>query len=446
MEIKCRGASRLRAGRGATGGGDATHWLISTQVEARRRPELFGCAGGGADALWRALRQARDRNYEGLALDASGCFDRMDQRRLVDICAAALAHDSYRIHGGKRASIDDSKGGLHARRTRLVTRATLVGALQAHCLDHHTVAKCRGRPRFYKQVVGVPQGSCASSLLCDLYYGAFERDCLGRFLRSSFVACRVVDDTLVLGEDVGGFLDAYAEAGPRRNILVTAAKTHATISHPLLAAAPAPRLRFLGLDVDAATGRARAERPASSSRRRRRRGSGGRRLASANVARAQTAAANSSRAGRAIAARRGAADAPGARENLRDLFMAAAVAADSAVRALRPSSAERIRSDLRGAVGAAFAGYLRARRKANLVASKPRLSRHDFVSAARTASGFFRVRCGRSWASPAMRPRRAALAPEPSRPVRAYFGRRLTSSAFLIAGSRRRAAATPRAC
>ena len=67
--------------------------------------------------------------------------------------------------------------------------------------------------------------------------------------------CRVVDDTLVLGEDVGGFLDAYAEAGPRRNIRVTAAKTHATVPHPLLAAAPAPRLRFLGLDVDAATGR-----------------------------------------------------------------------------------------------------------------------------------------------------------------------------------------------
>ena len=75
----------------------------------------------------------------------------------------------------------------------------------------------------------------------------------------------------------------------------------------------------------------------------------------------------------------------GARENLRDLFAAAAVAADSAVRALRPSSAERLRSDLRGAVGAAFAAYLRARRKANLVASTPRLSRHDFVSAARTA-------------------------------------------------------------
>ena len=361
----------------------ATHWLISTQVEARRRPELLGCAGGGADALWRALRQARDRNYEGLALDASGCFDRMDQRRLVDICAAALAHDSYRIHGGRRASIDDSKGGLHARRTRLVTRATLVGALQAHCLDHHTVAKCRGRPRFYKQVVGVPQGSCASSLLCDLYYGAFERDCLGRFLRSSFVACRVVDDTLVLGEDVGGFLDAYAEAGPRRNIRVTAAKTHATVPHPLLAAAPAPRLRFLGLDVDAATGRARratlAQRP--------------HRHLAARLGRPSPRAANV--AGRLRAALRARAaplllDAElqtldGARENLRDLFAAAAVAADSAVRALRPSSAERIRSDLRGAVGAAFAGYLRARRKANLVSSKPRLSRNDFVSAARTA-------------------------------------------------------------
>ena len=311
----------------------ATHWLISTQVEARRRPELLGCAGAGP-ARARALRQARDRNYEGLALDASGCFDRMDQRRLVDICAAALAHDSYRIHGGKRASIDDSKGGLHARRTRLVTRATLVGALQAHCLDHHTVAKCRGRPRFYKQVVGVPQGSCASSLLCDLYYGAFERDCLGRFLRSSFVACRVVDDTLVLGEDVGGFLDAYAEAGPRRNILVTAAKTHATISHPLLAARRGARLRFLGLDVDAATGRARRAPVAR----------GGATLA-ARLGRPSPRTANV--AGRLRAALRARAaplllDAElqtldGARENLRDL-RAAAVAADSAVRALRPSS------------------------------------------------------------------------------------------------------------
>ena len=315
----------------------------------------------------------------------------MDQRRLVDICAAALAHDSYRIHGGRRASIDDSKGGLHARRTRLVTRATLVGALQAHCLDHHTVSKVRGRPRFYKQVVGVPQGSCASSLLCDLYYGAFERDCLGRFLRSSFVACRVVDDTLVLGEDVGGFLDAYAEAGPRRNIRVTAAKTHATISHPLLAAAPSSKLRFLGLDVDAATGRAR--RAPFVQRRLR---------LAARLGRPSPRAANV--AGRLRAALRARAaplllDAElqtlaGARENLRDLFVAAAVAADSAVRALRPSSAERLRSDLRGAVGAAFAGYLRARRKANLVASKPRLSRNDFVSAARAA--FLQRRCGRS--------------------------------------------------
>jgi hypothetical protein len=74
-----------------------------------------------------------------------------------------------------------------------------------------------------------------------------------------------------------------------------------------------------------------------------------------------------------------------ARENLRDLFMAAAVAAESAVRALRPSSTERLRSDLRGAVGAAFSAYLRARRKANLVASTPRLSRQDFVAAARAA-------------------------------------------------------------
>ena len=55
----------------------ATHWLISTQVEARRRSELLGFAGVGAEALWRALRQARDWNYEGLALDASGCFDRI---------------------------------------------------------------------------------------------------------------------------------------------------------------------------------------------------------------------------------------------------------------------------------------------------------------------------------------------------------------------------------
>ena len=373
---------RRGAGQRAPGAACLHDTVLALRVEARRRPELLGCAGGGSDALWRALRKAAARNYAGLALDASGCFDCMDQRRLVDICVDALAHDSYRIHGGKRASIADDRGGLNAKRTRLVAREALVGALQAHCLDHFTAAKCAGRLGFYKQVVGVPQGSCASSLLCDLYYGNFERDCLGRFLQSSLVACRVVDDTLVLGTDVGGFLDAYVEAGPRFNILVKAAKTHATIKHHLLTSAPAPQLSFLGLEVDAATGRAR--RAPITQRRRH---------LAARLGRPSPRAANV--AGRLRAALRARAtplllDAElqtldGARENLRDLFTAAAVAAESAVRALRPSSTERLRSDLRGAVGAAFSAYLRARRKANLVASTPRLSRRDFVSAARTA-------------------------------------------------------------
>ena len=153
--------------------------VAALRCERRRRPALVGF-GAGVDGLWRALRAAaKSGARHGLRLDVARCFDAVDHCRLLAVLGEALAAPAYRISGGKRCA-PCAAGAPPAKRTRVVSRAAVLAELAAHVGDHGVDA---GRGRTFRQVRGVPQGSVASALLVDVYYGAFEASALARVPR-----------------------------------------------------------------------------------------------------------------------------------------------------------------------------------------------------------------------------------------------------------------------
>ena len=344
---------------------------LALRLEARRNPALLGF-GGAPDALWRCLRAAKGAgDAEGLTLDAARCFDGIDQARLLDVAERALVCEAYRIHGGKRAT-PGAPGA--APRTRLVRRDAVVAELRRHVSGH--AARLRGA--CFRQVAGIPQGSVASAVLCDLYYGAFERARAPPGCR----AARVVDDTFAVGPRgaLAALADAYAVHGPPLGIVVNAAKARATFARGAAPAAAA--LSFCGVQIALAGGAVAARaapRPAPP------RGPPAGRFGRA----APRDAALLDRLRRAVRAR---ARPPlldaallgkeAAAANLRDLFAAAADAAAPAVAHLRPSSKAHVRRALHAAATFAYAVHARAVRAANRSEARPRLSLFDFLAAA----------------------------------------------------------------
>ena len=396
-----RGGRRPRKAPGAATLADVA---LVLKLEAKRDPARVGFGGGGPDALWRCLRRLRcdgspsSRDLAGLQLDVKGCFDAIDQATLVRVAEAAVSSEAYRIHGAKRATparAGEAAGPHKIPRTRVVSREAILAELRAHVAGHH--AEVAGR--FFKMVRGIPQGSVASSVLCDLYYGAFERAQLGTF--QSVVACRVVDDTVAFSRDAAAlraFADAYLAEGPALGVVVHATKARTTVPHAAI-----PRtttLSFCGVDV-ALQGGTRpsaitlAKQPRASSRRpkgpRRRLGLAAPRDANVFDRLKRSLQANAT----PILLDARLLDKAAAARNVRALFAAAADRAAPALAALGGgSSLPHLRRTIHRAVTFAFALYTRARRKNNLSEERPHLCLFDFHASAEAAF----------LASPAFRP------------------------------------------
>ncbi len=86
--------------------------------------------------------------------------------------------------------------------------------------------------RFYRQSAGIPQGSVVSSLLCNFFYAALERDCFG-FLTadsegSSSVLLRLIDDFLLIStrrDHAEKFLQIMHDGRPEYGVEVKHEKT-----------------------------------------------------------------------------------------------------------------------------------------------------------------------------------------------------------------------------
>ena len=183
----------------------------------------------------------RDRACKPLyfvKVDVQACFDRIPQERVLALVEALASEHEYRIgrhaeirppEGARRDAVVPSsarplrrflssahapadfcsfgervEGSLASGRKNTIfvdsvvqkthTQDSLLGLLEEHI--RRNLVKV-GK-RIYRQKVGIPQGSVLSSMLCNLFYGDFERTRLGFLSPTESLLLRMIDDFLLI--------------------------------------------------------------------------------------------------------------------------------------------------------------------------------------------------------------------------------------------------------
>lgn len=240
--------------------------------EKSRRPDLFGSSLFSVDEIYHRLKafkmKFRDQQspFYFVKLDIEHCFDTIPQRRLLDLARRLVSESAYTI--SKHAQIRPSNGpnslshyeqadpqGKHWR--KFVTRAAPEGSVSslpdrtdirsnAVYVDLATIYKrstdellarlnelVRGNlvkmgKKFFKQRQGIPQGSILSTLLCNYFYGALEREVLGFLSSGDALLLRFVDDFLLITPNAGlarQFLQVMMDGQPDYGVSVNPSKS-----------------------------------------------------------------------------------------------------------------------------------------------------------------------------------------------------------------------------
>ncbi|NJR31379.1 hypothetical protein HC762_01195 [bacterium] len=82
--------------------------------------------------------------------------------------------------------------------------------------------------RFFRKRLGIPQGSVLSSLLCNFFYGEFEKNCLAFLQPGESLLLRLIDDFLLVTTNQGHarrFARVMLEGNPKYGIVVNAQKS-----------------------------------------------------------------------------------------------------------------------------------------------------------------------------------------------------------------------------
>jgi telomerase reverse transcriptase len=197
-------------------------------------------------------------------VDIKSCFDSIPQEQLLRLVDDLLSEQSYRttkhievkssnpgyqVHaeGLKRkwAGVarpadeqavfsETSISRLAARKRQVVfstegyqtvwNRKSVLKLLQDHIGD----SMVKIEKRYMKQIDGIPQGSVLSTLLCNYFYGAFERNELGFLNPPSCLLLRLIDDFLLVTTDdklARRFLEVMASGDRRYGIQVNPEKS-----------------------------------------------------------------------------------------------------------------------------------------------------------------------------------------------------------------------------
>ncbi|KAJ1928213.1 hypothetical protein IWQ60_002241 [Tieghemiomyces parasiticus] len=214
--------------------------------ERERRPEMFASSVFGMSEVYTRLL-AYKRRF-GLPLnelvssdtpgffymvktDVHRAFDHIPQTRLLELLDDLLGDDEYLVRTYRRIG-DTARGprarylqvgsdgdtflpfpvfaAAQARRTQNSAvyvddvvhgyhlRDDLLGLIREHISDNLIRV---GDRRFYRQVVGIPQGSVVSSFLCNLFLSALETRHLAEFHTAPALLLRLTDDFLLITPD-----------------------------------------------------------------------------------------------------------------------------------------------------------------------------------------------------------------------------------------------------
>jgi hemolysin-activating ACP:hemolysin acyltransferase len=131
----------------------------------------------------------------------------------------------------------------------LLSSAGLSSVLEAHL--NKTTVRINRRP--FKHIKGVPQGSCVSSVLCDIVYDAFLREHM-KFDARTTILFRYVDDFLLISTDLNAaesFLSAMTNGFPEYGVHINPAKTVTNFApHLERPNGTSDTVNFLGIGIE----------------------------------------------------------------------------------------------------------------------------------------------------------------------------------------------------
>ncbi|ESK87254.1 telomerase reverse transcriptase [Moniliophthora roreri MCA 2997] len=234
--------------------------------EKANQPEALGAACFSVDdhyAKFKEFKMRLNRNPDGTLpklyfakVDVQACFDTIQQTKLLEILKEILSEDSYTIQRytqvssvmgktrtmfRKRAWADgDAPHFLKyakelanvLRHTIFVDQVTCTIESREQVLQlleqHITENIVKIGDGYYRQIIGIPQGSTLSTILCSFFYGDMEKH-FGTFSEDPHsVLLRNVDDYLFISTNLAkarSFVDMMNKGHPEYGCFISKAKT-----------------------------------------------------------------------------------------------------------------------------------------------------------------------------------------------------------------------------
>ncbi|PIL35516.1 hypothetical protein GSI_02244 [Ganoderma sinense ZZ0214-1] len=263
--------------------------------EKERQPESLGASVFGPNEIYTKLKAFKTRLTSGnpkaklpklyfVKVDVQACFDTIEQTKLLSILRDLISEDTYMIQrygtvnkAGekvqrkyvKKAMPEDDHPHFLAYATQLADvlrntvfvdqvvypysrRQEIIALLEEHITEN--LVKIGNE--YYRQVVGIPQGSVLSAILCSFFYGDLERR---MFKFTDDLECcliRLIDDWLLITTSLvkaNRFYDMVSQGHPEYGCFISKDKSLLNFDHPELANIVDPRSKIFpwcGYSID----------------------------------------------------------------------------------------------------------------------------------------------------------------------------------------------------
>lgn len=239
--------------------------------EDGRAPSLFGVGVKGFHEVHARLLQCTKLIKQGKQLyfasvDIHKCYDNINQRHLLQLIQSIFSKEEYALQKyfvvhpfengqnvkQKEVRLCGAPGSIMnvTEQTRKISenfsgavicdgvdcqvsqREDLMKLITEHLERNLILGKDVGTPYLMQQMIGIPQGSIMSSMLCNFYYGDIESEMLGnifdQFRAQEFNLIRVVDDFLLVTENKDlllRFLTDMSQGMPNLGVVINSEKT-----------------------------------------------------------------------------------------------------------------------------------------------------------------------------------------------------------------------------
>ncbi|KAK6362887.1 hypothetical protein TWF730_000340 [Orbilia blumenaviensis] len=248
---------------------------VALTFEKNRQPQAVGAALFSMGEILKKITEFKDRlTSQGVfgkqklyfvKVDVTSAFDTIPQQRLLEVIEQLYMENMYKIRRQGRIALGSGRAGeakpkilfpqigepadneeLYAQRNKNhvenfgMEKKSLIFVDRVACVYHERDALIRelrehvvnnfvqiGK-RFYRQSLGIPQGSVMSTLLCNLFYADLEARELPFTQAKTGLLMRLVDDFLFITtnrDHAKRFSDAMHRGIPEYGVVVNLSKS-----------------------------------------------------------------------------------------------------------------------------------------------------------------------------------------------------------------------------